>query len=518
MPTVSLEKRFLSALVVILFVLLIPFAAFNALRVSHAYPFGEFGEGWNAYHTMRLLSGGPLYPELNALPLTPCNYPPLSFLILGQVSLLLDDIVLAGRLLSLASLVVVAALIAGIVGRYSRARGPALFGALVWLGLITQVGEGYLGAYYPEMLAHVFIAGAAFLYVRRWQEQLTPQRTWLLALICSTGLFIKHSLIAVPVALFLVLAFRNWKQALIFSGCGVIISGLFILVTWLAAGDSLFDNFLELNRQSSIADSLKRTKRLFFDDALGLVFVPILTLVPKLRREWAFLGLYFLCSLLWGSYIIGGAGVDVNAWFDLFISGSILVGLFAAETVESLRKNFEPGSSAASDGFGLRRRAPRMIGLMLCSFPVILNLASSLPNVLDYGRINRSERAFMNDVHVLRSTPGPVLFEDPFLGFAAGKQFLFDSFDGSLLMVAGQVPERVLLDPLRAKRFGAIALNFDLDQKLRRLNQLQTASTRSEGAKTTVTERWTDNTLRSIAENYERARTNGLYYFYTPQR
>ena len=63
-------------------------------------------EGWNACYQNIAIGKTSLYPALNQLITN--NYPPLSFYVVGFFGKLIGDNVLAGRLLSLLALVVIA--------------------------------------------------------------------------------------------------------------------------------------------------------------------------------------------------------------------------------------------------------------------------------------------------------------------------------------------------------------------------------------------------------------------------
>src|SRR6201986_1965978 len=67
-------------------------------------------EGWNAAHALRWLAGGPLYPAKDSLMIN--NYPPLSFYLVGGLTRLTHDAVIAGRLLAAVSFLAVCGLIA----------------------------------------------------------------------------------------------------------------------------------------------------------------------------------------------------------------------------------------------------------------------------------------------------------------------------------------------------------------------------------------------------------------------
>jgi hypothetical protein len=86
----------------------------------------NYNEGWNAYHAEAVLSERPLYPD--PVELFPNNYPPLSFGIIAPLGALLGDPIRAGRLVSLLSLLAIAAAIAEILRRACASLRLGLFG------------------------------------------------------------------------------------------------------------------------------------------------------------------------------------------------------------------------------------------------------------------------------------------------------------------------------------------------------------------------------------------------------
>src|SRR5581483_10884800 len=84
-------------------------------------------EGWNAYHALAAMSGGPLYPHGMMVN----NYPPLSFYIVGALGRSLGDMILAGRLVSLLSFVAVTMGLAVLVRQLHGTALAALLAALI---------------------------------------------------------------------------------------------------------------------------------------------------------------------------------------------------------------------------------------------------------------------------------------------------------------------------------------------------------------------------------------------------
>jgi hypothetical protein len=504
-PTAA-RRRYVAVLVLALALLLIPYLVFYVIRVSYRQPIA-FNEGWNAYHTERLVAGGPLYPDLRGLPLTPVNYPPLSFLVVGLLNQFIGDPVLTGRILSLISLLAVAALIWGIVSRLTMTRLAPWLAALAWVGLMAELGGVYVGMNEPQMLGHALSTGALFVYATS-QERLNARRTCLAAFLCCLALFVKHLLIVAPIVIAVMLAFRNRRQLVIFASAGILVSGLLGFVTWLHTGPALLANFLDVSRQTK---GYPCSRPILWDSGMGvsLLLAGLLQLRP--RKQWTFGAVYVACAFAWGCITERGAGVTMNVWFDLFISTSILIGFVAEQVIRGSSGEF--GLADARQPTGAQSRAAALM-LALAFLPFVLNLPRTLPRVLDYEALERREREFEADVELLRSIRGPTLFEEPLLGFEAGKEFVFDPFAGPQLMVAGRLPESVLVDPIRARRFAAIVLTAD--QK-RRLQKLLDEKSAPDAVSTALYQRWTRNALRAVAARYRLLRSDGSFAFYVPR-
>jgi hypothetical protein len=478
---------------------ILPFLFYDVQRIGYLTSHG-YAEGWNVYHTSRFLAGKPLYVPLTGFPLTPVNYPPLSFMIMGALSYFSGAILLTGRLVSLISLLFVGYLIFKTIENFSSEKTGALLGALVWLALMVRIAESHVGAYDPQMLGHVFSLGAFYLY-SKWIDELTLQKTSVLALLCCFAFFIKYNLIAVPITLAITLFFSNRRDFWTFAFAGIVISSLMFLGCWLYGGEHFFSNFIEFDRAVSNSKMKEKVAKLLLTYFVWVLFLPFVMLLLKFPKKRMSVLIYFSFSFLLGSYFQRGIGVDRNAWFDFFIAVAIVYGLFAAE-------------STKLKVFWSRILAYGILASGLLVFSI--NLKADLKQVLNYDRFKQQDAAYRRDVELLESIPGPALFEEPLLGFEAGKEFVFDPFNGSQMIVYGRIPEKILTDRIHEKYFGAIVLTFEVEKMLRQLGKEKIDPLKP---KTILTERWTDNTLKTISENYELIGSNSPNdFFYLPRK
>jgi hypothetical protein len=508
-------------LIAIFAAIVLPFLLFLVARIFYRFPM-DYNEGWNVMFTARLLAGGPLYVPLDDFPLTPMNYPPLSFAIIGGLSYFTGDILLTGRIVSLCSSLIVSLLIFRIIDNVTGQKSAATFCALFWLGLMTRLGGYRLVMHDPQLLAHAFSLAALCLF-SEWRDALTPRRVCLLALLCCLALFVKHLVFVVPVVVAIALFSRDKKVFWTFALAGIVFSAIMAYASWQYGGRNLLASFLDLWRAAATRTLIFSIRRIFFAQLGFVVFAPFFLLLVNRRKIWIPYLAYFYLSLALGAYAARGVGVDINAWFDFFIAAAIVFGIFAGslslllETSKPLSESIRHFGRLAFIGLLENKWRPVIVYGVLISalLPLSLRLGRVPRAPMTYEELRRSEQAYQKQVELLRSIPGPALFESLLLGFDAGKEFLYDPFGASQLMVSGRIREMILTDAIRRKIFGAIVLKFNLDDAVCKLRE-RAVDERKPSA--TVRERWTDNTLEAIGEHYDLLGPGQFRnYFYVPR-
>ena len=577
----SLHAAILSGLIVAFLVLIFPFLLYDIIRMSYAFTIG-YNEGWNVIHTSRLLDGKPLYLPLNGLPIAPVNYPPLSFVIIGTLSYFTGNVLLTGRLVSLISLLAVSCLIFGTIANFTSSRSSALLGALLWLALVVQEAGAYVGMYDPQMLAHVFSMGAFYLYSKWTEDLAYKKTCVLAFLCCFALFIKHLLIvvpITLAIALFLTRRRAFWTFALagilifslmlfgtwlygeenvfadfidfsrpVFSEKAKIVSLLLflndfvwvlflpfvILVVeseekWMSA--LLYFSFSFLLGSYSIG-GMGMSWNAWFDFFIAAAIVVGLLAAcgPAIVRNSV--SSDRLTSLGLGLILVGGLVAVLGNEFMIasYMSPRGMLALsLALSTVTVgimlisrrrmaaiLGRMVLPDGVTALNGLAL---GMLVYGILAASIlPFCINLKASLGPVLNFDRLKQQEEAYRKDVALLQSITGPALYEDLLLGFAAGKELLFEPFNGTLLIVSGRIPERILLDPIRQKYFAAIVLNVDIEQKLRIINRREIDPLKPRLP--SWGDKWTDNTFRAIRDNYELLDLNGhkFRFFYVPRK
>lgn len=286
-----------------------------------------YNEGWNAFWADTAFHDGSLYVPVDS-PITN-NYPPLSFHLVGLIGSVLGDNVIAGRLVSLASLAVVVAAVFGWLRVTGAARLIAAAGSVFVLVVFTTFGVDYIAMNDPQMLAHAFMLGALLLL---WRFDFNRLAVVAGAVLMLLGGFTKHLLIPLPVAVTLWFALYRRDRLGVWLACFAI--GL-PLGFWLTI--SRYPLFVADLMSARVYDmdqwaSATLHALLRFAPLLAVGAVPIVQWLraprgTKLSPHIVLALLYVALSLVIGSIASGGEGVARNAFFDLLIASSLCAAL-----------------------------------------------------------------------------------------------------------------------------------------------------------------------------------------------
>jgi 6-pyruvoyl-tetrahydropterin synthase related domain len=377
-------------------------------------------EGWNAYHTLAAMSGAPLYPPAGSF--LDNNYPPLSYYIVGAVGWLTGDEIVAGRIVSLLSLLAVAAGIFVSARRMGVSSEASLFGVL-WFVLGLLVFTDYVGMDDPQLLGHA-VAMAGFVLLLRGN-------VFAAALAMTLALFVKHNLVALPLAALVWLALTDRKAALRFAGYGIGFCLLGLILFRLVYGVNLWA-VLASPRLYSLDTLRENVAAWTVWDGLGAAVMASLLLVRRGDRDVALCAIYAFAAVLIGLIFAGGAGVDMNVWFDAAIALSLGSALAIGRFERDLHKALAASAYVLALGFGL---------------------ALNWDDVWDRPQAADSEIAF------LKAHPGPALCETLSLCYWAGKRAEVDVFNTGQAFAAGARSDAALIRLIVGRRYRA--MEFD---------------------------------------------------------
>ena len=386
----------------------------NTLAIPAHVPLDP-NEGWNAAHAIV----AALYPPPQALMVN--NYPPLSFYLIRAVIRHGGDPVIAGRWISLAAFFGTGAGIAAVLRAMECSwRGIAL--AVLFFAAVLLIASDYVGMNDPQLLGHALQIAALFLLLR--------ERPILSALLFAVSLFVKHNLLALPLAsaAWLVLLDRRAGFEFLLWGMAFVLAGL--VGFQLGFGISLLDQ-LASSRLWSWTNLGGAVSHLWW---MLLPAAAMTGLWPD--RTSLLCVLYAAAALALGLIFAAGDGVDANAFFDLAIALSLGLAL----TVE-------------------RGRWP--IVAATSTLPLLVFLCFRFhDNNYFFTRSFAAESA--RDIDFLKSRPGPVLCDQLSLCLWAAKPAEVDVFNIGEQIKTGARDPGPLAQMITAHHFAVLQLQ-DLD-------------------------------------------------------
>ena len=410
-------------------------------RINLSEIFINYNEAWNAYHLTRVTSGELLYNLQQQW--TPVNYPPFSFYIIGSLNKLIHNPILAGRYLSLLSLLLIIIMVIFIVNILIKNLYYAVLSGIFCLSLFAAMAQGYIGMNDPQLLGHFPIILALLIYLRPIKIR---YHLLIVAALMAVGLFIKHNLIALPLAitieLFLI-SRQDFFKWLIYLG--LITSGFTLISINIAGSNFIHEVMLTGSRVYSIqlivnSVDLLLTK-LFIPFTLAIIGITYAARHLQLRIT----ALYLIISITTGIYFSGGLGTSINIYFDTFISLSILLGVILSylDSKSKLAKIF-----------------PLIISFSILISTWIMVIDSihkitHLPDLAKEQQINRVDASF------LARQEGSVLciHNSIFICYLSGKSFEYDPFNAGQMVATGKNNKNIFLEKINTGYFSTILLD-----------------------------------------------------------
>src|ERR1700751_5818299 len=382
-------------------------------------------EAWNAYFADAAMGKMPLYPSTAQLITN--NYPPLSFYIVGLAGRLIGDPVLAGRLLSLISVIAIATVIALSVRRLGGTQAAAATSAAFYIAMMRQFFTKSVGLNEPQLFSHAIMGFGflAFLGARsRDRGYVTP------FLVMAFAGFVKNNIIAMPLTAFAWLAMNRRREAL-----KCLCAAIVVIVTGTAICYISFGRDFFLNIFSPRHYSLKKAIRSYQD--LQWVSVGLVACVCNSYFRWRDQNVR-LCSVLiaiaFATFFLQrtGEGVWTSAQFDLVIAVAIGLGLAHTQVpLWPLARGFSPAVAQA------------ILLLVICARLLVPKELETVRLLVDRrfkNEITIREQAMANSVERVRRTPGDVLCP-MLISYRAGKPFAVDNFNVKQRMLAGALPK-----------------------------------------------------------------------------
>jgi hypothetical protein len=439
--TGAFVHRLAKCLVGILILVLGLVAAFSLVAPIVSLPARiskDYGEGWNAFLAVAAVTDSPLYPDPSALKAN--NYPPLSFFIIGGLGYILPDCIIVGRIISLISLFIVSVNIGACVRVLGAPLSIAMFAGLLFLSFFSVHFSGYVATNDPQLLAHAFVTCGllAFLYGPKRVRSL-----FMSSLLMFAGGLVKHDVVPLPIAVTVWLFLHDRRRFYLWTSLGIALIALSMTIFWLSFGYNFFVDVFYQAREYHVERSLHHLR-----DWLGsfAIFLPTPFLVIWLSQDCRphLISIYVLISAAWCIIIYGGAGIDVNALFDLLIS----LTMTAALSVHYLNRRF---------GASVPFVAPMAMASLI--LPVLIGFPHRMKSDLDRIRVLKQSQAIAeSDIKYLSSISGPVMCESNAVCYWAGKEFEVDFFTLGQKLFTGTMDSARLVEAIDKKRFAVIQL------------------------------------------------------------
>ena len=390
-------------------------------------------EGWNAYLAQAAIAGHALYPAGDFVN----NYPPLSFYVVGALGWMSGDAIIAGRVVSLLSFLAVAYAIARAARLMECGLLESGLGAL-YFAAVLLVGSDYVGMNDPQLLGHALQMAALVLLLKSTRNAVLP------ALLLAAAIFIKHNLVAMPLVLAIWLAVYQRGRAQRFVGVGAALALIGVAAFQLVYGSSLLSH-LASARTYSLSLLLANTENWLLWSGVPILALATLVAVRSDDRFVTLCALYAGMAAVIGIAFSGGAGVDVNAFFDADIALSLSIAV-ALTRFAALSPRWSSGTAVA----------------------LLLPLAAGLYAVSDvdwrdpdfWAHPMAGEAALARaDIAFLEDHKGPAACETLALCYWAGKPATIDVFNIGEAIAANAHSDAAIVRDLRNHAYGVIELD-----------------------------------------------------------
>jgi hypothetical protein len=299
----------------------------------------NYNEGWNALFDNRAVTpgAGPLYPPKGDFVFN--NYPPLGFYVVGAFGrFVFGDMILAGRVISLVSLLLAGALTGLCVRLLSGSARSGLAAGLLMLLFMSTFYRTYVAMDDPQLLAHAtMLCGLAILLHRHGLMRLRAGELPIVnvlgaVLLMIAGGFIKHNLVALPCATTCWLLAYNRRAALLWSLAAIGLLACGAGITFLLHGPIAFADIFHhprVFRPSLMTHSFSRLAPML---PMALLEIALLRqqfrgASADLRSAIIFITLFGSIALITGIAQRTGEGVYYNAHFETLIAVCIGFGV-----------------------------------------------------------------------------------------------------------------------------------------------------------------------------------------------
>lgn len=464
----------------------------NILAIEFTFD-RNYNEGWNVYNTARLIHHQVVYDDdywrVN-------NYPIGSFLIIAAANFLFDNLLLTGRIVAFISFVAIGLLAAVATLRFGGKRIDAVFSAGCALGFCYLVAPGWVSVDDPQTLGEAVMLGGLVSYISRPATLSGLFRT---AFLVVLGAFVKHSVIAIPVAITLDLAIRSPRRLLFWLGCCAGLAAAFVGVTQIVAGGTFIEHLLSprVFYWYGVRYHLMKYLRLFKFPLIALILGLRLTFTADrfLLAAWGAI------SIITATIFSGFEGTSYNMFQDAAVFLGVAAGILFSE------------ARRLGSRVGLTKVAAFALPLLLAQ-PILARSSDSFAHLYNSRALLEQYRlqqeVFFADAKYILESGGRAICENLLLCYSSGQPFTLDPFNSRQYMLAGKLDQRELIERIAAHEFAVIQLKADIcdDPATSYCHILHYPQ---------KINRFTDETLYAIDKYYRVARRSMYGTFYVPK-
>ena len=441
--------RLLSILAGLVLVYAIILSAGDLLSIGFFFE-KNYNEGWNVYNAQRLIDHEVIY-DTNYWRVN--NYPILSFVAVAGVNTIVHDLLLSGRIISLVSFLAIGVLAGAAVRRFDGDPVDAVFGAGCALGFCYLVAPAWVAADDPQTLGEALMIAGLVSYISAPSSRLVLLRT---ALLLTLGGFVKHNLVAIPLAITIDLAIRSPRRlpfwAVCCAGLGVGCLG----VTYLVGGGAFVDHLLSPRIFAWHAARYHLMKYL----RLGEIPLALVLLFARaiFSRKRHVLAAYGVITIVASAIFSGFEGTSYN----MFQDAAVFLAIAAGVALHELRKHMTIGAFAYERA---GRIALAVVPLLLAE-PILARSPQAFARIYHAGDLlaidRQAERSFSAEAEYVSDRHGPAICESLLLCYRAGQPFTLDAFNSRQFMLAGRLDQNDLVRRVAAKEFAVVQLRADI--------------------------------------------------------
>jgi hypothetical protein len=364
------------------------------------------------------------------------------------------------------------------------------------MGFCYLVAPAWIIANDPQTLSEAVMLGALVSYIARPPDRLNLLRT---AFLVVLGGFVKHNLVAIPIAITLDLASRSPRRLpLWLVSCAGFAAG-FLGLTQIVAGGDFIDHLMSPRRFGWYGARYHLMKYLrLFKFPLTVI---VLSATLFLAADRMILAAWGIISIISATILSGFEGTSYNTFQD----AAVFLGIAAGVMMSELRKSEFRGGLAKALSFTLPFVFAQPI---LARAPDAAARAYHARDLLDAD--HKRQEAFLADANFVSEKQGPAFCESLLLCHAAGQPFILDPFNSRQSILSGRLDQGELIRRIAAREFAVIQLHADI------CDDPTTQSCHILHYRQKV-DRFTDEVLYAIDQYYVVARRSTFGSFYVPK-